>query len=46
MKANHQMQIDKLPSILILHLKRFVYRDRPIKLRDEVDFPTVLKIED
>ena len=45
-KAYHQQLIEKLPNILILQLKRFVYRERPIKLKDDIEFPEVLTIED
>lgn len=38
--------IEKLPQILILQLKRFVYRDRPIKMKEDIYFPEVLRIED
>mmetsp|Transcript_3245 Transcript_3245/g.3200 ORF Transcript_3245/g.3200 Transcript_3245/m.3200 type:complete len:97 (+) Transcript_3245:901-1191(+) len=45
-KAWHNYMIDKLPKILVLHLKRFIYRDRPIKMKEEIVFPEVLKISD
>lgn len=45
-RAYHQQLIEKLPNILILQLKRFVYRDRPIKMKEDIEFPEVLKIED
>ena len=45
-RAWHQQQIESLPTILILQLKRFVYRDRPIKMKEDIYFPEVLRIED
>jgi ubiquitin C-terminal hydrolase len=38
-RAIHRYQIDKLPKILILHLKRFIYKDRPIKMKEDIYFP-------
>ena len=40
--ARHKYQIDELPNILILHMKRFIYRDKPIKMSEEIEFPEVL----
>lgn len=31
---------------MILQLKRFVYRNRPIKMKEDIYFPEVLRIED
>lgn len=31
---------------MIIHLKRFIYRDRPIKMKEDIYFPNVLNIED
>jgi len=45
-KAWHNYMIDKLPKILVLHLKRFIYRERPIKMKEDIYFPNVLKISD
>ena len=45
-KAYHEQKIEKLPNILILQLKRFIYRDRPIKMKEDITFPEVLTIED
>eukprot|EP00347_Sterkiella_histriomuscorum_P023370 403334902 len=45
-RATHQQQIEKLPNILILQLKRFVYRDGPVKIGEFIEFPEVLRIED
>lgn len=45
-RAHHQQMIEKLPHILILSLKRFVFRDRPIKMKEDIYFPEVLRIED
>jgi len=45
-KAYYQQQVDKLPNILVLHLKRFIYKDRPIKMKEDIYFPQVLTIED
>ena len=44
--ATHYQQIDKLPKILILHLKRFIYRGGPIKMQEDIYFRTVLQISD
>lgn len=30
----------------MLHLKRFIYKDRPIKMKEDIYFPKVLTIED
>lgn len=45
-RAHHQQMIEQLPHIMILQLKRFVYRDRPIKMKEDIYFPEVLRIED
>ena len=37
-RATHKMFISKLPKILCLHLKRFIYTDRLIKMKDWVEF--------
>lgn len=44
--AKHKYLIDELPKILILHLKRFIYKDKPIKMQEDIYFPDVLKISD
>jgi hypothetical protein len=31
---------------MILQLKRFIYKDRPIKMKEDIYFPEVLRIED
>lgn len=45
-KAYYTQKIEKLPNILILHLKRFIYKDRAIKMKEDIMFPNVLNIED
>jgi len=43
--ARHQL-VENLPPVLILHLKRFVYKDgNPVKLHQELEFKTDLTIE-
>lgn len=44
--AYYKQHLDKLPKILIIHLKRFIYRERPIKMKEDIYFPNVLNIED
>ena len=41
-RATHKYQIEKLPKVLILHLKRFIYKGKPIKMKEEIYFPEVL----
>lgn len=36
--------LEKLPNILVLNLKRFIYRDGLIKLKEHVYFDDVLTI--
>lgn len=38
--------IHKLPKVLILNIKRFIYKGKVIKMQEEVEFPFVLKIEE
>jgi len=45
-KASHKSLISKLPKILCLHLKRFIYTDRLIKMKEFVDFEEVIEIKD
>ena len=45
-RAVHQTQFERLPTNLILQLKRFIYRDRMIKMKEDIYFPDVLKIHD
>jgi ubiquitin C-terminal hydrolase len=45
-RATHKSLISKLPRILCLHLKRFIYTDRLIKMKDYVTFDEVIDIKD
>lgn len=45
-RATHKSLISKLPRILCLHLKRFIYTDRLIKMKDFVTFDEVIDIKD
>ena len=40
------MLFEKLPNILVINLKRFVYTDRLIKKQEHVYFEDILVIED
>jgi hypothetical protein len=44
MKAYQKQSIEKLPNILMINLKRFVYTDRLIKKKEHVYFDDVLVI--
>ena len=46
MKATHRMLIDRLPNVLCIAFKRFIYTDRLIKNKDIIEFDEVLKIDD
>lgn len=43
-KAHNRMLFEKLPNILVVNLKRFVYTDRLIKKKEHVYFEDVLVI--
>ncbi len=45
-RATHKSLISKLPQILCLHLKRFIYTDRLIKMKDHVELEEVIQIKD
>ena len=45
-KAKHTQIIDKLPKVLIVHLKRFYYKERLLKNTQFIEFPGVLTLED
>lgn len=45
-RATHKSLISKLPKILCLHLKRFIYTDHLIKMKDFVNFEEVIDIKD
>ena len=44
--AHNQMLFEKLPNILVVNLKRFVYTDRLIKKKEHVYFEDTITIED
>lgn len=39
-------RLHKLPKVLILNIKRFIYKGKVIKMKEDVEFPFVLHIED
>ena len=43
-KASQTVMLEKLPNILVLNLKRFIYRDGLVKLKEHVYFEEVLII--
>ena len=45
-RATHKSLISKLPRILCLHLKRFIYTDHLIKMKYFVTFEEVIEIND
>jgi ubiquitin C-terminal hydrolase len=45
-KAHQKLLFEKLPNVLIINLKRFVYTDRLIKKKEHVYFGDILTIED
>ena len=45
-RAYQNQLLEKLPNVLMLSLKRFIYTDRIIKKREMVYFDDVLKIQD
>ena len=45
-RAYHQQRIEQLPNILIVQLKRFQFFDRAVKLKEDIEFPEVLTIEE
>lgn len=44
--AYYKQHLEKLPKIMIIHLKRFIYKDRAIKMKEDIYFPNVLNIDD
>jgi hypothetical protein len=36
-RAKLKQSIDRLPEILIIHLKRFIYKGKAIKMKEEVE---------
>lgn len=44
MRAYQKQSIEKLPNILMINLKRFVYTDRLIKKKEHVYFEDILVI--
>jgi hypothetical protein len=45
-RAWHTQKIDRLPNVLCIHLKRFIYTDKLIKMKDFIKFDEVLEISD
>jgi len=45
-RAHQKHLVEKLPNILMVNLKRFVYTDRLIKKKEHVFFEDTLTIED
>lgn len=45
-RATHKQLIQRLPNMLCLQLKRFIFTDRPIKMKEFVSFDEVLTIPD
>lgn len=46
-KATLQLQLEKLPTVLVINLKRFAYHDgSTIKLKKYIKFPRVLKLDE
>ena len=46
MRAYQKQVFEKLPNVLMINLKRFVYTDRLIKKKEHVQFQEVLTIAD
>ena len=45
-KATHKQLISKLPNTLCIQLKRFIFTDRLIKMKDYISFDELIEIPD
>jgi hypothetical protein len=45
-RATNKVLFEKLPNILMLNLKRFIWTDRLVKKKEHVYFDEVLEIQD
>lgn len=44
-KATHRQLISKLPNVLCIHFKRFIWVDHLIKMKEYVGFEPVIEIQ-
>ena len=44
MRATHKQLISKLPNVLCIHLKRFIWVDHLVKMKDFVSFAPLITI--
>jgi len=45
-RATNRYLFEKLPNILMLNLKRFIWTDRLVKKKEHVYFDEILEIQD